>query len=641
MASSREPKHDAPRPFKRLKLSNLPLKLVISPDVLELIDELLMSPEEAVTKAAQTTKVEWLDELLCRFNCDVSAVAVAAATNGSLSVVRVLVAKIVNSDKNEGFPVDAENDGRLKILKDAAIASAGAGHVDILKLLVFASVGPPTNFNNGRNPGSFEPSNVFGNAVIAAAKADHVDVLRLMLPEMIAVGDEEVSEPKDEEVSEPVSFALMDAAKHGALRVVEFLLPKLMKPRCYGDNRYHFMTWAILEAAAANGHLAIVKFATAFATERGFKDTYAVHDTNYADLLLLVVKNGYTDILLYLVDQHCVAWSTKRVLKQVVELQLHALAKMVIDIYKRPVKCLFLELIQDKSIETVQFLYDNGYVDTASINEAFELATKMESAQTVEFLIKTGKVSSDAFAKAFEDAAFTGSITILIQLHSTKRAAPNIVCTAFDRASDFACVKYLYESEREQIPVKSVIASFKTAGSYEFLGGRYGEQRYGDHINILKLLVHEKCISDELVSEVFLRATKNHDIAVLQCLLNDHRVTPEAKNEAFQTAGLQGYSDIVQLLHKEKHISVESTSTVWVNAAKYGYTDIVNVLAPQPNMPEDMEAQAFIAAAQHGQVRVLKMLSISEEWPVAVVEKALSVSNHEQVKTILQEKLSN
>ncbi|GMF30161.1 unnamed protein product [Phytophthora lilii] len=87
------------------------------------IEWLDVEREEAVTEAARTVRVEWLDNLLDEYVCDVSEAAVsAAAANGQIEALKVLLPE-----------VEGDYDGEVS---DAIAVAAGNGHLDVVRILL-------------------------------------------------------------------------------------------------------------------------------------------------------------------------------------------------------------------------------------------------------------------------------------------------------------------------------------------------------------------------------------------------------------------------------------------------------------------------------------------------------------------------
>ncbi|ETL80446.1 hypothetical protein F441_19749 [Phytophthora nicotianae CJ01A1] len=74
----------------KIENSLLPDKISALFHVVEIIDEMLMSPEEAVIKSAGTNQLRWINRLLETFDGDLTAAILRAAANGHLDMMQRL-----------------------------------------------------------------------------------------------------------------------------------------------------------------------------------------------------------------------------------------------------------------------------------------------------------------------------------------------------------------------------------------------------------------------------------------------------------------------------------------------------------------------------------------------------------------------
>ncbi|ETK73759.1 hypothetical protein L915_19346, partial [Phytophthora nicotianae] len=85
----------------KIENSLLPDKISALFHVVEIIDEMLMSPEEAVIKSAGTNQLRWINRLLETFDGDLTAAILRAAANGHLDMMQRLVHEIGERAANE------------------------------------------------------------------------------------------------------------------------------------------------------------------------------------------------------------------------------------------------------------------------------------------------------------------------------------------------------------------------------------------------------------------------------------------------------------------------------------------------------------------------------------------------------------
>ncbi|KAL4158846.1 hypothetical protein PRNP1_004620 [Phytophthora ramorum] len=152
---------------ERLKDVHFPVAVLDVPHILKQIDELLMTPEEAMEEAARTGQLDWLDELLVEYDCSVPNPFVVAAANGQLNIVRVLVFELKNDDEE----MDPEYWGALKM---AVVAAAENGHVEVVENLLPELI----PFLIEKTNKMYEVLSTAQEALEGAASNGHLDMVR-------------------------------------------------------------------------------------------------------------------------------------------------------------------------------------------------------------------------------------------------------------------------------------------------------------------------------------------------------------------------------------------------------------------------------------------------------------------------------
>ncbi|KUG00331.1 hypothetical protein AM587_10000687 [Phytophthora nicotianae] len=91
--------------------------------VLESIDEMLMSPEEALINAAATNQFQWIEQLLGSSNGDLRDAISSAAANGHVDMILYLVHKIGEREKQTANERDGSEDESDDDCADEEIAN--------------------------------------------------------------------------------------------------------------------------------------------------------------------------------------------------------------------------------------------------------------------------------------------------------------------------------------------------------------------------------------------------------------------------------------------------------------------------------------------------------------------------------------
>ncbi|KAK1942922.1 hypothetical protein P3T76_005559 [Phytophthora citrophthora] len=88
--------------FERIKDVLLPAKVKALPHVMSLIARLAMTPEEALKEALATHDLDWMRQLLFKFDCDLTETMVQAAATNQLDIVELV--------RTDGFDIHNGSD---------------------------------------------------------------------------------------------------------------------------------------------------------------------------------------------------------------------------------------------------------------------------------------------------------------------------------------------------------------------------------------------------------------------------------------------------------------------------------------------------------------------------------------------------
>ncbi|KAG7397436.1 hypothetical protein PHYBOEH_000715 [Phytophthora boehmeriae] len=477
--------------FARLKDVRFPDEIAGLVHILEEIDELLMSPTEALAKAVKAGKLEWLAFLLDTFEFDpLNSVASAAANGQRDSVVFLL--------------------------------SQAGDH---------------------ENPGDSEES--LSNDDEDSESDDDEDS---------ESDDDDSSEDGrlDDRTRRVIEEATTMAASNGHIAVVEFLLFKIAGGR--EDDVYATM-WRALDEAAANGHLSLVQFAIEHATQWGYAAIYSAatssdalsraisggHDHVTKFLLdqphfRWKMKSAF-ELAIANERQEIVEW-IYAVYSQFVD-GGNLLVDLIRDDQMNAVEYLLriLPHIIDQAFRTanialVKFLYTNYNISAESIRTAFRSAALCGIVDGVNYCPSEDQQEIVKF------------------LSKSESIAPRDIRTTFASASSYQLceiVRCLRDDRR--VPSQMVVRTFKGAikcGDLDMVMASYGEQRIPaeilreainnasskGNIDIVEFLFENTATPDNIKQEAMVSAAGHNQLEVVQLMCNDGDWPREVLNEA-------------------------------------------------------------------------------------------------------------
>ncbi|EGZ19227.1 hypothetical protein PHYSODRAFT_327530 [Phytophthora sojae] len=253
---------------------------------------------------------------------------------------------------------------------------------------------------------------------------------------------------------EVLATAAAAAAKNGRLNAANYLLGEFehsFQEPVDERNAYYRVddaTWVVMDEAAAEGHLDVVKLGVAHALE----SKYVALSPCGSDALYCAVCGGHADVVRYLLGQNLFGWKLDAALEKAMENDDKVIVKMLYEAY--PVYAdgqnLFVRMARDARKDAVEYLYDTIHPSTSLVGEAFVDAARCYYTDTAEFLLTTGRVPTDAFDKAVSNAVSSGRISLLRTLTSKKRASPQVLITAAT-LGQFPIVKCLLNVQRQSV----------------------------------------------------------------------------------------------------------------------------------------------------------------------------------------------
>ncbi|KAE9283519.1 hypothetical protein PF008_g27382 [Phytophthora fragariae] len=131
--------------FSRLKDVRFPDEISALGHILELIDEMLMTREEAVVKAAGTNQLEWLEYLFGEYDGDYVDAVTSAAAKGYVEVVIRIIQGINRHESESESDSDSDSDSddlesvsdkARPLLKKAIVTAARNGQLNIITVFL-------------------------------------------------------------------------------------------------------------------------------------------------------------------------------------------------------------------------------------------------------------------------------------------------------------------------------------------------------------------------------------------------------------------------------------------------------------------------------------------------------------------------
>ncbi|KAE8903907.1 hypothetical protein PF010_g2931 [Phytophthora fragariae] len=451
------------------------------------------------------------------------------------------------------------------------------------------------------------------DALEFAADNGRHEAVCVLSPEVI--GDREYN--LNDEVLGALERMAVTAAGNGHYEVVKLLLGEILEERenehegefvYYGYERdieegKSDAAWSVLDAAAGEGHLAIVELAAGSVSD----DEY-LPASERSEALSSAISGGFVDVVEFLLECEQFQWDVYGAFDQAVSEGQHDVATVIYDLYPRRYNDadLFVHLAGAGHLEAVKYLYDNDFSTAKSVEEAFASSVGSACTRTAvaNFLLDTDMVSSASFDNAFKKAVLDGSIKAVEFLFGKGRVSPRTVNIAFEKVTKIDMVKLLVK--KQSISPKAIEAAFRNSTCQ----GRFG---WGtDTEAILRFLCENDCIPSDVYTEAFLTSvnTRFGGDAMAKVLYAESRISPEVIRAAFKTA------------------------------ADIGHSEIVRFLFDKPAVHQVAKHEAIVSAAQNNQVEVVQLLERSGQWSKDVLASAFKATRNQALKRYLRTKVN-
>ncbi|KAG6594356.1 uncharacterized protein IUM83_17884 [Phytophthora cinnamomi] len=253
---------------------------------------------------------------------------------------------------------------------------------------------------------------------------------------------------------EVLATAAAAAAKNGMLNAAQYLLLEFensfRKPVDKRNVYYRIddVTWVVMDEAAAEGHLNVVKFGVEHALALG----YVASSPFGSDALYCAVCGSHADVVRFLLDQHGFDWKIDPAFEKAMGIDDKVIVQMLYEAY--PLYAdggnLFVRMARDARKDAVEYLYDTLHPSSALVGKAFVNAARYYYTDAAEFLLTTGQVAIDAFDKAVSSAVSSGRIGLLKTLCSKQRMSPWVLINAA-RAGEYPVVKCLLNVQQQSL----------------------------------------------------------------------------------------------------------------------------------------------------------------------------------------------
>ncbi|KAF1778844.1 Ankyrin repeat-containing domain [Phytophthora cactorum] len=482
-------------PSYRLEGIPFPDEILALPHVLKLVDTLAMTPEEALEEAVATRQVNWVEELVDRFECTLTDAVVHAATIGLQDIVELLLNKTFGIDEEATEVEVVIDDDTGDLVEKAIVAAAQNSHLDIVKLLL------PLVIGRSRRDYSSSWFRVVRSVLDAGAANGHLKVVQYMVQHAarngyagryatwpsvdtlslsILGGHADVADylVNQSEIIWNLKQAFVTALEKGQTALAD-RIHEVYPQRMRGDNLFMDL--------AESGHLDAVKYL--FISRRSDSGLIgrafaSAAQTAQIDVVkfLQVSKHGIdrgfavahdVAVVKLLCDNESIS---ERAITSAFAKSLHSLSQ-----YRIP-------------SGIIQFLHKQPCIPAELIDEAFVQAAQALKTEIVELLRDDARLSSKAIGEVFVDAVKCRNVEMMKMLYDEKRTPPEALMKAFLEAAHrkrFDLVKDIIQllSVEEHVPREFMHKAFIAAaqhGQITILEIIYENQPADLPLNVLK-----------------------------------------------------------------------------------------------------------------------------------------------------------
>ncbi|KAL3667725.1 hypothetical protein V7S43_007278 [Phytophthora oleae] len=490
--------------FERIKDVSFPGKIVALPHVMNLIATLAMTPEEALKEAMTTHQLDWMKQIIARFDCDLTEIMVQAAATDQHDVVELVLTDGFDFDEDTDlFAIEATDDTK-NVLKKGILAAAQNGHLDIVKLLLQIVLGLWSRWFS-----------VVRDVIDEAAANGQVNVVKVMVPHAFILGY------ATQYSRWPPVDTLSKVILGGHTDVAEFLINQ---SRILWDLKGAYV------AAVDQGQTALAgRIYEVYPQQMGGRKLFLdLASLGHLDAVKYLYNNGCNDSGLFLVD-------TGRVNSEVFD------------------KAFKIACPGYNAIHTVTFLYNLKRVSPQGINHGFECSNDVA---VMKLLYDKEKISEKAITTAFTKSLplhRSRDSEIILFLYRKPCISSELIDTAFVNAVLSMIAKRYVNTLRAE-----VVTCLRDDDrlSSKVMGEAFVEVVKNREVDMMKMLYEERRTPGEALVRAFLEAAhrKRIDLVkdILMLLSAKEKAPQKFMHEAFIAAARHGQMAILEIVHQSQ-----------------------------------------------------------------------------------------
>ncbi|KAG1713262.1 hypothetical protein DVH05_000982 [Phytophthora capsici] len=518
--------------YKRLKNVPLPDEISPLPHILNLLDKLLMTPEEALRVAIQKNNLKWVQQILDRFPCDYSEAMEQAAGLNGMDVVNLIITDIFTGSGESSMALDGietrfDNKFMLLIMEKGTLSAARNGHVAIVKRLL------PMTIDQARNSTNY-----------------------------LLYWFDEVQKVMDE------------GAVHGQLSVVKFMVEHASTEH-YRDRYSRWTSDDTLTKSILAGQVDVAEF---LVNESGIS-------WNLKDAFVAALDKGEVALAERIRDLY-----PQQMRGQILFINVACSGDLNAVKYLYKTGCNDSELVEraftfaasEGQNEVVEFLAGTGRVSSEAFGIAFKRACsgyKPECIGTVMFLYKLNQAPPQCIERGF---GLANSLTVVRFLFENEKISDQAITIAFKNAVRLCdkdhpgIILFLYK--QQCIPSNLIGKAFLHA--VKSLNAEHpSDDAKSTKTQVVNCLLDDERVSSKVLGEAFLNAAKTNKKEMMLFLYDKRRTPPEFLVKAFVEAAHRKNTDLVkeilELLSVEKLVPRKFMHETFVAAARHGQMSIL------------------------------------------------------------------
>ncbi|KAK1941401.1 putative ankyrin repeat protein [Phytophthora citrophthora] len=528
-----------------LKNVSLPDEIKALPHVVNLLDALLMAPEEVLEAAIETKSLESIQEILNRYICDYSDAMAQAAGLNRLDIVNLLIKDIFKGSGESATVIyELGSEVMLENMQEGALAAARNGHVAIVERLL--------------------------PMVIDQARSTSYLVYWLG----------RVQEIMDE------------GAVNGQLEVVKFMVKHAADDH-YGDRYLRWTKDDTLAKAIVAGHIDVAEFLV----------NQSTISLNLKNAFIVALDKGQEPLAERIRERYPKCMQGQNLFMNVAHSgDLNAVKYLYTHGCNDPdlVGRAFTTAASEAQDNVVEFLAGTGCVSSKAFEKAFKTACSKYNLHpgcfdTVTFLYKLNKVSLQCIEHVF---GLASSFAILNFLYENEKISDKTILTAFGRAvhsfrkEHSEIILFLYK--QSCIPSELIDKAFVRVVK-SLNGARSENEAISTKTQVVKCLRDDERLSPKAMGEAFMNAAKRWKSGMTVMLYDEQRTPPEFLVKAFVEAMHRNNTavakDVLKLLAVEEHVPRRFMHETFVAAARHGQMPILELV--YGNLPTDLPLEVL------------------------------------------------